>query len=188
MGELHPWELLVGLRYLRARRREAFVSLIAMIAGLGVAIGVMTLCIVLAVMTGFEEDLRERILGFNPQIVVMSHGGPVRDVETVEQTLELMEELRPTAVIAFTGIRVLPGTGMVDIALRERQIDPDDNLLHPKFYVSQTLGDDLVARIERHAATHSNWIVPGRGIRTNIEMLRKLRDKKIKGQLWRLLR
>jgi radical SAM superfamily enzyme YgiQ (UPF0313 family) len=115
-------------------------------------------------------------------------GGPGETTETVEQTLELMDELRPTAVIAFTGIRVLPGTGMVEIALRDRQIDPDDNLLHPKFYVSQTLGDELVARIERHAATHSNWIVPGRGIRTNIEMLRKLRDKKIKGQLWRLLR
>jgi len=115
-------------------------------------------------------------------------GGPGETVETIEQTLELMEELKPTAVIAFTGIRVLPGTGMVEIALRDGQIDADDNLLHPKFYVSHSLGEDLIARIERHAASHSNWIVPGRGIRTNILMLQKLRDKKIKGQLWRLLR
>ena len=115
-------------------------------------------------------------------------GGPGETEETIDQTLELMDELKPTAVIAFTGIRVLPGTGMVEIALRDGQIDADDNLLHPKFYVSQSLGDDLIARIERHAASHSNWIVPGRGIRTNIQMLQKLRDKKIKGQLWRLLR
>ena len=48
-----------------------------MISMLGVIIGVMTLNIVLAVMTGFEEDLRDRILGFNPQVVVLSFGGTI---------------------------------------------------------------------------------------------------------------
>ncbi len=115
-------------------------------------------------------------------------GGPGETTETVEQTLALMEELQPTAVIAFTGIRVLPGTGMVEIALRDGQIDADDNLLHPKFYIAESLREDLIARIESHAARRSNWIVPGRGIKTNIQLLQRLRDKKIKGQLWRLLR
>src|ERR1051325_10704965 len=50
-------------------------------------------------------------------------GGPGETRETVEETIALMAELRPTAVIAFTGIRVLPGTGMVDVALRDRRID-----------------------------------------------------------------
>lgn len=77
------WEIMVALRYLRARRREMFVSLIALIAGGGVAIGVMVLCIVMAVMTGFEEDLRDRILGFNPQIVLLSHSGTMRDYPKV---------------------------------------------------------------------------------------------------------
>ena len=115
-------------------------------------------------------------------------GGPGETAETIEQTLSLMEELQPTAVIAFTGIRILPGTGMVAIALRDGQIDADDNLLHPKFYISDSLRGDLIARIESYARRHSNWIVPGRGIKTNIELLQRLRDKKIKGQLWRLLR
>jgi radical SAM superfamily enzyme YgiQ (UPF0313 family) len=115
-------------------------------------------------------------------------GGPGETSQTVDQTLALMDELRPTAVIAFTGIRILPGTGMVEVARRDGQIDPDDNLLHPKFYVSESLQADLIDRIERYAAGHSNWIVPGKGIRTNIEMLQRLRDRKIKGQLWRLLR
>ena len=84
------WELMVGLRYLRSRRREWFVSLIALIAGLGVAIGVMTLCIVLSVMTGFEEDLRDRILGFNPSIVVMNHGGLIKDAP------EILDKIRST--------------------------------------------------------------------------------------------
>ena len=59
-GGILPWQLRVGWRFLRARRSERFVSVIGLIAGGGVAIGVMTLCIVLAVMTGFEQDLRDR--------------------------------------------------------------------------------------------------------------------------------
>jgi len=82
---MNRWEVMVALRYLRARRKEMFVSLIALIAGGGVAIGVMVLCIVMSVMTGFEEDLRDRILGFNPQIVLLSHGGTVRDYGEVTE-------------------------------------------------------------------------------------------------------
>jgi len=115
-------------------------------------------------------------------------GGPGETLQTVSETIELMDQLRPTAVIAMTGIRILPGTGMVEIALRDGQIDPDDNLLYPKFYVSPNLGDELIERIESYARAHSNWIVPGQGIRTNVRVLQKLRDRKIKGQLWRLLR
>ncbi len=73
------WELFVGLRYLRSRRRAALLSLISLISLLGVTIGVATLDIVLAVMSGFEQDMRDKILGFNPHVVVVSYGGPVPD-------------------------------------------------------------------------------------------------------------
>lgn len=115
-------------------------------------------------------------------------GGPGETLQTVNETIELMEETHPTAVIAMTGIRVLPGTGMVEIALRDGQIDEDDNLLHPRFYIAPTLGDELIDRIESYARSHPNWIVPGKGIKTNIQVLQRLRERKIKGQLWRLLR
>ena len=115
-------------------------------------------------------------------------GGPGETEQTVAETIALMDEVQPTAVIALTGIRVLPGTAMVDIALRDGQIDADDNLLYPKFYISSGLEERLVERIEAYARAHSNWIVPGLGIKTNIDVLQKLRSRKIKGQLWRLLR
>lgn len=115
-------------------------------------------------------------------------GAPGETCTTVAETIELMDELKPTAVIALTGVRVLPGTEMVNIALRDGQIDADDNLLYPKFYIAPTLGDELIDRIEGYARSHANWIVPGKGIRTNIQVLQRLRDRKIKGQLWRLLR
>jgi lipoprotein-releasing system permease protein len=71
------YELFIGLRYLRAKRKEGFISLITIISTVGMIIGVMTLNIVLAVFTGFEEDLRDRILGFNPHVMVLSFSGAV---------------------------------------------------------------------------------------------------------------
>jgi len=115
-------------------------------------------------------------------------GGPGETATTVEETIALMDELAPTAVIAMTGVRILPGTGMVDIAVADGQIDPDDDLLYPRFYVSPHLRGALLDRIEAHARARPNWIVPGKSIRTNVAVLQKLRERKIKGQLWRLLR
>src|SRR5579875_208197 len=64
------FEFLIGLRYLRARRRERFVSLIAVISLVGVALGTFVLTITLAMMSGFQEILRERLLAFTPHITV----------------------------------------------------------------------------------------------------------------------
>jgi lipoprotein-releasing system permease protein len=80
------YELFIGLRYLRAKRRDAFISLITIIATLGIAIGVMTLDITLSVMTGFEEDLRDRILGFNPHVSIWSYLGQMANADEVVAT------------------------------------------------------------------------------------------------------
>jgi len=69
------YEFLIGMRYLRARRRERFVSLIAVISLAGVALGTFALTVTLAVMSGFQEDLRERLLAFNPHITLQKTGG-----------------------------------------------------------------------------------------------------------------
>lgn len=79
------YELFVALRYLRAKRREAFISLITLISTAGIAIGVMTLTITLAVMTGFEGDLRERILAFNPHVSIWSQIGTLADYDAVAE-------------------------------------------------------------------------------------------------------
>jgi lipoprotein-releasing system permease protein len=60
------------MRYLRARRRERFVSLIAVISLAGVALGTFALTVVLSVMSGFQEDLRQRLLAFNPHVTLRS--------------------------------------------------------------------------------------------------------------------
>jgi len=73
------YETSIGLRYLRSKRKEAFISFTTWIAVGGIAIGVMAIIIVIAVMTGFQNEIRERILGINPHIVVTNLNGEINE-------------------------------------------------------------------------------------------------------------
>ena len=66
------FELFIALRYLFAKRRQAFISVISLISVMGVGLGVASLIIVLGVMTGFSENLRDKILGINAHVIVGS--------------------------------------------------------------------------------------------------------------------
>jgi lipoprotein-releasing system permease protein len=70
-----PFELHIALRYLLAKRKQAFISVISLISTVGVAVGVMAVIIALAVMTGLQQELRDRILGSNPHVYVSRVGG-----------------------------------------------------------------------------------------------------------------
>jgi len=69
-----PFEWMVALRYLRARRKEGFISVIAGFSFIGITLGVMTLIIVMAVMNGFRQELFDKMLGLNGHVVVHSLG------------------------------------------------------------------------------------------------------------------
>ena len=98
------YEYLIGLRYLRARRRERFVSLIAAISLAGVAIGTFALTVVLSVMSGFQEDLRARLLAFNPEITVEA-AGQYSELSSLQQKVSAMPGV--TGVAQFTASQVL---------------------------------------------------------------------------------
>ena len=78
-----PYEWLLALRYLRARRKEGFISVIAGFSFVGILLGVATLIIVMAVMNGFRNQLIEKILGINGHIVVYKIAEPFDDYENV---------------------------------------------------------------------------------------------------------
>src|SRR5574339_166611 len=70
-----PFELHIALRYLLAKRKQAFISVISLISTLGVTVGVMAVIIALALMTGLQQELRDRIVGSNPHVYVWKQGG-----------------------------------------------------------------------------------------------------------------
>ena len=77
----NAFERMVAFRYLRARRQEGFVSVIAIFSLLGIALGVATLIIVMSVMNGFRADLLGRILGLNGHLGVYAQTGPLDDFD-----------------------------------------------------------------------------------------------------------
>ena len=69
---MQPYELFIGLRYTRAKRRNHFISFISLISMLGMALGVMTLIVVLSLMNGFQKEIRARMLGASPHLELHS--------------------------------------------------------------------------------------------------------------------
>ncbi|SRR6266481_1758837 len=80
---MQAYELFIGLRYTRAKRRNHFISFISLISMLGMALGVLALIVVLSVMNGFQKEIRERMLGASPQLEIVTDGGRLNDWQTV---------------------------------------------------------------------------------------------------------
>jgi lipoprotein-releasing system permease protein len=80
-----PFELFLGLRYLKPKR--TFVSVITLISLAGVTIGVWVLIVVIAVMSGFDRELREKLMGMNAHVTVMAGGGLLDHSDQVLQTI-----------------------------------------------------------------------------------------------------
>jgi len=78
-----PFEVFIGLRYTRAKRRNHFISFISFISIIGIALGVTALITVLSVMNGFEKELRERILGMASHATISALSGPLQNWDQV---------------------------------------------------------------------------------------------------------
>ncbi len=81
------YELGVSLRYIKSKKRQKFISIITLLSIIGIMVGVMALIIVLSVMTGFEDDLRGKILGTNAHIVVLKFSGGIDHYSKIEYFL-----------------------------------------------------------------------------------------------------
>lgn len=116
------FELFVSLRYLLAKRRQTFISLITFISIAGVAVGVTALIVVLAVMNGFQDDLRRRILGITSHMVVGSFNGPFSDYRALMQDIE--KEPGVVAATPFVYAQVMVSSGKNVSGAILRGIDP----------------------------------------------------------------
>src|SRR5262250_2511468 len=86
-----PFEWMLSLRYLRARRKEGFISVIAGFSFLGIMLGVATLIIVMAVMNGFRKELLDKILGLNGHLLIQPLESPLTDWEQVSERISRVD-------------------------------------------------------------------------------------------------
>ncbi len=94
-----PFEWMLSLRYLRARRKEGFISVIAGFSFLGIMLGVATLIIVMAVMNGFRKELLDKILGLNGHLLVQPIDSPLTDWEAVAGRISSVKGIKLAAPI-----------------------------------------------------------------------------------------
>ena len=94
-----PFEWMLSTRYLRARRKEGFISVIAGFSFLGIMLGVATLIIVMAVMNGFRKELLDKILGLNGHIVVQPLESPLTDWKDVAERISKADGIRLAAPV-----------------------------------------------------------------------------------------
>ena len=99
-----PFELLLGLRYLRPKR--TYVSIITLISILGVMLGVAVLIIVISVMTGFDRQLKDKILGFYGHLKVFTAGRPMAEYESVMTSIGNRPHVRGVAPFIMTPVFV----------------------------------------------------------------------------------
>ena len=100
------FEVFLAMRYLKAKRKQAFISVITVISVVGVMMGVMALIVVLSVMNGFREDLMGKILGVNSHLVVLSYEGPFLNYDKVARDTNSVEGVVATTPFIYSQVMV----------------------------------------------------------------------------------
>jgi len=119
-----PFELFLGIKYIKAKRTQGFISAITIISILGVLVGVMSLVVVLSVMNGFREDLMSKILGVNSHVLVLKFGGAFQEYEKTAQKISKLDGLVSSTPFIYTQVMVNNNSGSVSGAVL-RGIDPE---------------------------------------------------------------
>lgn len=112
------FEWFVSLRYLRAKRKQKFISLITLIAILGVGVGVMALIVVLSVFTGFTEGLRDQIIGINSHAMVQRFGQTIDNPEVIQARIKSVRGVVATTPYIYSQALITSGSTSTGVVLR----------------------------------------------------------------------
>lgn len=154
-----PFELLIGLRYLKAKRRSTFISIITFISTAGVTLGVMALIVVLAVMTGFEEDLKEKILGTNAHIVVIRNGAPMEEYRAVIEKLKGFKGVQAATPFIYNQVMLSSGKNVSGVVLRGIDVASDKQVTRLSSSIVEGNIDELDPKMGRGADTTPGLMV-----------------------------
>jgi lipoprotein-releasing system permease protein len=116
------FEFFIGGRYLRAKQKQAFISLISYLSIAGVAVGVMALIVVIAVMAGFEADLKTRILGGQANVILLRYQGPFDAYREVMQRVDGVPGVTASTPFIYSQVMLRTAANTTGAVLRG--IDP----------------------------------------------------------------
>ena len=124
------------------------------------------------------EICNEKGIKINHSLIL---GGPGETYKTLNETIENIEKTNPTSVIAYIGVRLFPNTPIIN------DLGQIDFGINPVFYISEHVRDGILEFLQEKVGSKHNWVVPGLGKGTDLEFLKKLRERGIKGSLLELI-
>lgn len=154
MKQTMSFELFIGGRYLRAKQKQAFISLITVLSIAGVTVGVMALIVVIAVMAGFESDLKSRILSVESHVVVKRYTAPFSDYSRVMKAVADMNGVQAVTPFILSQIMIRTSAGVSAALLRG--VDP-----LTAHQVIQTLNGETLKKLSSPAEPATTGNSPG---------------------------
>ncbi|MBW2653885.1 MAG: lipoprotein-releasing ABC transporter permease subunit [Deltaproteobacteria bacterium] len=140
-------ELFIAGKYLKAKRKEGFISLITFLSVAGVTVGVMALVVVIAVMSGAETDFRKRILGLEPHILIMNYSGKFDTYSHLLTTLNQKEQIKGASPILFAQAMIRSSHSFSGVMVRG--IDPEKGFSLVKGFNTEQLKKALCKGTEK---------------------------------------
>ena len=117
------FERLVALRYLRPRRQQGVISVIALFSLLGIAIGVAALIVVMSVMNGFQQEFLRLVLGVNGQLTIQAHDGRIDYYEALSDRLRAISGVTSVAPQVQGQVMVVAGEATAGAQVRAMDLD-----------------------------------------------------------------
>ena len=183
-----PFSLFLALRYLKPKR--TFLSIITLISVLGVMLGVTVLILVISVMTGFDRELRQKVIDFDAHILVSTED-VLRDWRTLKAKIDNTEGVVATApyiqgpvIVEFQNRRLAPLIRGVDPAQEERVIPLTKFIKYGKLDLegdSTVLGVELARKLEIHVGDKLTVYSPG-NLGQILDSIKKLENAKGEGK------
>lgn len=166
---LSGYEFFISWRYLRSKRKDVFISLISVISISGVAVGVMALIIVLAVMTGLSDELRDKILGTNSHILLFKRSGWIEEYRELTHQIGEIEHVIGVAPFIFRQVMIQANGFSEESTVKGVAIEAVQTTSELDANIVQGELDFLDA-IESESA-----LLPGRGVVLGSELAKNLR-------------
>ncbi len=170
------YELKIALRYLRARRKDAFISITTIFTAVGVMIGVAALTMTLSVMGGFEQSIKERVLNLSPQVQILNSQGSIENYADIEKKATTVPGVDGAEAYIVGQAMLSSGRGIGGVVVRG--VEPDNPVVRHQWGKYMTAGslDDL-ARSYTIPAGAAGPAVTTSGLAIGVSLAKKLKAK-----------
>ena len=171
------YELKIALRYLRARRKDAFISITTIFTAVGVMIGVAALTMTLSVMGGFEQSIKERVLNLSPQVQILNSRGSIENYGDIEKKVATVPGVNGAEAYIIGQAMLSSGRGIGGVVVRG--VEPNNPVVRAQWGRYMTAGglDDLARSYTIPAGAAGPAVTTG-GLAIGVSLAKKLKAKR----------